>query len=158
MWGGSQETRKSRQTRSGPDADSSGLPTAPSSGVTVLKHCRCSDCRKLSKVGDGYVCAEHIGGTAVVWATGEHLCDPAPDAWHYCAGYDGPQISKDVWVWPRKEEARARRGGTGRRASRNRSAGGEPTSHVRQYIHRPRAGQAGQRVAGQRRPATAQGP
>ena len=70
--------------------------------MTVLKHCRCTDCRKFSADGAGnYFCRDYIGGTAVVWATGERFCNPSPEAWHYCAGYDGPQISKDVWVWPR---------------------------------------------------------
>ena len=22
--------------------------------------------------------------------------------WHYCAMYHGPQVSKEVWVWPRR--------------------------------------------------------
>lgn len=25
--------------------------------------------------------------------------DYPPDAWHYCADYNGPQISKDIWIW-----------------------------------------------------------
>jgi hypothetical protein len=31
------------------------------------------------------------------------------DAWHYCASYDGQQISKDVWVWrnERRDDCRA---------------------------------------------------
>jgi hypothetical protein len=27
--------------------------------------------------------------------------DYPADAWHYCALYRGPQISRDVWVWPK---------------------------------------------------------
>jgi len=48
-----------------------------------------------------FFCRDYIGGTAIVWATGERVSDPQPDAWHYCAGYNGPQISKDVWAWKR---------------------------------------------------------
>jgi len=81
-------------------------PVPMPSDVVVLKHCRCMDCRNFSADGAGnYYCSELIGGTAVVWATGERFCDPPPDAWHYCARYRGPQVSKDVWVWrhPRKK-------------------------------------------------------
>jgi hypothetical protein len=27
-----------------------------------------------------------------------------PEQWHYCSDYYGPQISKDVWVWPRRSD------------------------------------------------------
>ena len=77
--------------------------------ATILRHCRCSDCLNFSKVGGEYFCSEYIGGTAVVWATGERFCDPPSDAWHYCALYRGPQISKDVFVWP-KTSAGAKEG------------------------------------------------
>ena len=70
--------------------------------VTLLRHCRCQDCLKFSHAGSTYFCRDYIGGTAIVWATGERFCDPPPDAWHYCAGYNGPQVSKDVWVWTRR--------------------------------------------------------
>ena len=77
-------------------------PSAPPSpDVVVLKHCRCMDCRKFSQAGSDYFCDEHMGGTAIVWSTGKRTCDPPPDVWQYCACYDGPQISKDVWVWRR---------------------------------------------------------
>ncbi len=65
--------------------------------VTILKHCRCVDCRKFSRQDS--TCAEGIGGTWHLWATGQQV-EPA-DQWHYCAFYQGPQVSKDVWVWPR---------------------------------------------------------
>jgi len=78
---------------------SPNVPLPPD--VVVLKHCRCMDCRNFSKVNGDYFCAKGIGGTAVVWGTGRRVCEPAPGAWHYCAGYHGPQISKDVWLWPR---------------------------------------------------------
>ena len=80
---------------------STSFSDTPSSQVTILPFCRCGDCRKFSEAAGESYCAEGIGGTKVVWATGERFCNPAPDQWHYCAGYDGPQISKDVWVWPR---------------------------------------------------------
>lgn len=74
----------------------------PPADVTILRHCRCIDCRKFSREPNGdYFCREYIGGTSVVWATGKKQCDPPPDAWHYCACYHGPQVSTDVWLWPR---------------------------------------------------------
>jgi len=96
-----------------PPARPAHRPTVPPpSDVVVLKHCRCMDCRNFSKVASNYYCSKHIGGTAVVWGTGKRFCDPLPDAWHYCAGYHGPQVSKDVWVWP-KATPRAAQGGAG---------------------------------------------
>lgn len=76
-------------------------PAPPSKMVTILRHCRCADCLNFSSINDEYFCSFYIGGTAVVWATGEHYCVPLPNAWHYCARYRGPQVSKDVWVWPK---------------------------------------------------------
>jgi len=55
------------------------------------------DCTKFS---DGN-CAEQIGGTSVVWGTGESATDPKPDAWHYCGGYDGPKNAQEPVLWPR---------------------------------------------------------
>jgi hypothetical protein len=75
---------------------------APAEADVILKHCRCMDCRNFSQVGQDYFCSEYIGGTSVVWATGKRECDPPQDAWHYCSHYDGPQSSKDVWLWPRR--------------------------------------------------------
>ncbi len=69
--------------------------------VTVLKHCRCQDCRHFHCVAGEYYCTEHVGGTKVRWSDGYRQCDPPPDAWHYCALYHGPQISRDVWAWPK---------------------------------------------------------
>lgn len=69
--------------------------------VTILRHCRCSDCRKFSRQGGMFFCSEFLGGTGTVWGTGERTCDPPPDAWHYCSCYDGPVINKDIWVWQR---------------------------------------------------------
>lgn len=76
-------------------AKTSDTPTG-----TVLRHCRCKDCLNFSRIAGTYYCSAGIGGTSVVWGTGERVCEPAPDAWHYCARYRGPQISKDIWVWP----------------------------------------------------------
>ena len=68
--------------------------------VTILRHCRCIDCRKFFRNAAGTCfCRDYIGGTKIVWATGKRVCDPPPEAWRYCAGYDGPQISKDIFVW-----------------------------------------------------------
>ena len=69
--------------------------------VTILKHCRCEDCRNFFDVAGEYFCSEHVGGTKVRWSDGHRECDPPPDAWHYCAYYHGPQVSRDVWVWPK---------------------------------------------------------
>lgn len=74
--------------------------------VTLLKHCRCMDCRRFHEDIHGeFFCESYIGGTRVEWATGKRYCDPPADAWHYCADYHGPQISKDVWAWPRRVRA-----------------------------------------------------
>ena len=88
-------------------------PPAP---ATILRHCRCADCLNFWQVGGEYFCSEYIGGMSVVWATGQRFCDPPPDAWHYCARYRGPQVSRDVWVWPKR----------GRNGPRR--AGGDPTA------------------------------
>ena len=85
------------------------LVAPPAARVTILRHCRCVDCRKLFRDTRGECfCRDFRGGTATVWATGRRYCDPPPEVWHYCAGYDGPQISKDVWVWHYGEESHAR--------------------------------------------------
>lgn len=62
--------------------------------VTLLKHCRCADCLR-SKVPAGSSLACPL----------PHVCLPERDEWHYCAEYHGPQISKDVWAWPRGRHA-----------------------------------------------------
>ena len=74
--------------------------TPPPVEVTVLRHCRCLDCRKFYRAEGEFFCRDGIGGTATVLGTGERICDPPADAWHYCAGYDGPPVSRDVWAWP----------------------------------------------------------
>jgi hypothetical protein len=72
----------------------------PSPQVTILRHCRCLDCRKFYRAEGEFFCRDGVGGTGTVLGTGERRCDPPPEAWHYCAGYDGPQVSRDVWAWP----------------------------------------------------------
>ena len=67
-----------------------GPPTGP---ATVLRHCRCLDCRLLDR---------NDGGCDVPGR------NDAPDEWHYCAGYDGPQISRDVLVWRAALDGRPR--------------------------------------------------
>ena len=75
--------------------------------VTILKHCRCVDCRRFHKslVGDSYYCDSLIGGTRIVYDTLECYCDPPPEAWHYCHDYRGPQISKETLMWKYKKTA-----------------------------------------------------
>ena len=95
--------------------------------VTLLKHCRCMDCRRFYKAVDGeFYCESYIGGTRIEWATGKRSCDPPPDAWHYCADYHGPQISKDVWAWPRRPHAEVAgvAGPSGESAEDNRGGNG----------------------------------
>jgi len=94
------------------DSDVAPVPTAPLARVTVLRHCRCIDCLNLSNVAGEYFCSELIGGTKARWSDGNRQCDPPPDAWHYCARYRGPQVSKGVLVWP-KATPRAAQVGAG---------------------------------------------
>jgi len=62
--------------------------------ATLLKHCRCADCvRSRAPVGSSLACPLPC------------VCRPERDEWHYCAEYHGPQISKDVWAWPRHRRA-----------------------------------------------------
>ena len=67
----------------------------PPARVTILRHCRCIDCEQWIK--HPYNACEHGLISNGVKDKPEY---PA-DAWHYCALYDGPQISKDVFVWPK---------------------------------------------------------
>jgi len=68
---------------------------APPRNVTVLKHCRCIDCRCW--IGEPYNECEHG-----IIRNGCKMPPELPaEAWHYCALYHGPQISKDVLVWPK---------------------------------------------------------
>lgn len=83
------------------------------SSATVLKHCRCMDCRKWDRRAD--MCFES-GFSRYVPREEYHprmqrfwsdLGMIRLDAWHYCAFYHGPQISKDIWVWPKHGGAQA---------------------------------------------------
>lgn len=118
---------RAREVRPG-GQDSPYSPILPAPGaVTLLKHCRCMDCRRFYKAVDGeFYCESYIGGTRIDWATGRRYCDPPPDAWHYCADYHGPQISKDVWAWPRRPHAEVAgvAGPSGESAEDNRGGNG----------------------------------
>ncbi len=92
---------RARGERRGRDTLQPAQPLHAPATANILRHCRCIDCRKFSKPGGEYVCSEYIGGTKGIWGTSKRECDPPPEAWHYCACYDGSQISRDVWVWPR---------------------------------------------------------
>jgi len=61
--------------------------------ATILRHCRCVDCGHW--VREPYnECAHGIIRNGV-----QPVLEFPPDAWHWCALYDGPQISRDVWLW-----------------------------------------------------------
>mgnify|MGYP000881665627 CR=1 FL=1 len=89
--------------------------------VTLLKHCRCADCLRF-KVRDSSPMACRI------W-----FCQPEPSTWHYCADYHGPQISKDVWAWPRSPHAEVAgvAGPSGESAEDNRGGNGHETGLFR---------------------------
>jgi len=71
------------------------VPALPPRNVTILRHCRCQDCEHW--IGHPYnECDEGIVRNGV-----KPVPEYPPDAWHYCALYDGPQVSKDVFVWPK---------------------------------------------------------
>lgn len=67
----------------------------PPSNVTILRHCRCQDCRHWIKAP--YSMCRHGIVTNGLKAVPEH---PANE-WHYCAMYHGPQISKDLVAVPK---------------------------------------------------------
>lgn len=71
----------------------------PPGRATVLRHCRCTDCQRFSRDGKRYHCEAGIGGTKVRWSDGRAECDPAPNAWHYCAEYLGPTAGRHLFVW-----------------------------------------------------------
>ena len=111
-------------------------PTVPSiRSVTILRHCRCRDCRHW--IGEPHSeCAHGIIRNGV-----SEQPEYPPDTWHYCALYHGPQISKDVWVWPKspvsaKERPAPGRGGPSSGPMANRSGGGR--SDQPEYRHRDR--------------------
>jgi len=67
----------------------------PSLHVILLRHCRCQDCRHLLKG----LRPNSLSGSQC--GRGMLVAEESVEAWHYCAEYDGPQVSKDVWVWRR---------------------------------------------------------
>jgi hypothetical protein len=81
------------------------------------------DCRNFSQINGECFCSEFIGGTKVTWATGKWECNPPPEAWHYCSHYEGPQISKAIWLWRR----RSRHVGAGSNISREAE---QPSEHA----------------------------
>ncbi len=58
----------------------------------TLKPSRCSLCSKFSENNGTFFCRDYIGGTGTVYMTGEHVCQPAPDADHWCAGFIGARV------------------------------------------------------------------
>ena len=133
-----QRARDSAYTaKTGNQVVTGNLPPSPQ--VRILRHCRCLDCRKLYKAEGECFCRESIGGTATVLGTGERICDPPPEAWHYCAGYDGPPISRDVWAWPNAgAKERPAPGGGGPGSGPQQEAGRGRTS----LMHSPYTGYA----------------
>ena len=81
-------------------------PSPPSARVTVLRRCRCIDCRHW--IAEPY--SECVHG--IIRNGVKPVPEYPADAWHWCALYHGPQISKDVWVWP-KATPRAAQVGAG---------------------------------------------
>ena len=74
--------------------------------ATVLRYCRCMDCRHW--IGEPY--SECVHG--IIRNGVKPVPEYPADAWHYCALYHGPQVSKDVLVWP-KATPRAAQVGAG---------------------------------------------
>ena len=71
-----------------PASRTSRQPIPTPRPATILKYCRCVDCRHwVETYIKTYRCRELIP-----------TCGPA-DQWHWCTCYSGPQISKDVYVW-----------------------------------------------------------
>ena len=80
-------------------------PEHDTAGVNVLHFCRCMDCAKHVGGADGaYQCLDLIGGTGARWSDGNQECDPSPDTWHYCGGYDGPRNAQEPVLWPRTQK------------------------------------------------------
>ena len=75
-----------------PDLTATYPPPRP---ATVLKHCRCMDCRHW--IGEPH--SECVHG--IIRNGVKPVPEYPADAWHWCALYHGPQVSKDVWVWPK---------------------------------------------------------
>jgi hypothetical protein len=80
--------------------------TMPAAAV-VLKYCRCMDCRRWDRQAgmcfelglQQYVSRDTYPSLLRKFWTDVGMIDV--NEWHYCASYHGPQISKDIWAWPR---------------------------------------------------------
>ena len=72
-----------------------GNRSAPPDHVTILRHCRCQDCEHW--IRHPYTECRH----GIIRNGVKEQPEYPAEAWHYCALYRGPQISKDVFVWPR---------------------------------------------------------
>ena len=82
--------------------------------ATILRYCRCMDCRH-------WIAEPHSECIHGIIRNGVKPVPEYPaDAWHYCALYHGPQVSKDVWVWPKAKKGPA--------PSRGRLSGGPSES------------------------------
>ena len=107
-------------------------PPGPS---TVLKFCRCLDCRRwlgepLNECTEGII------------RNGTRTQPEVPaDGWHYCALYRGPQVSGDVWVWPKGDAAEKEPalggGGPSSGPIQSGPAGGEPAGQAPLYAAEP---------------------
>lgn len=86
------------------------LSQSPSEPAFVLKHCRCVDCCRWEGVQgfcDVLCFRRHVSREDYRPAMRSFWTDLGmirPDAWHFCAFYDGPQISDDVWLWPKPRQ------------------------------------------------------
>ena len=96
-----------------------GASLSPPPPATVLRHCRCQDCEHWSN-DQGACCVlpfrryvpreDYHPAMRRFWTD---LGMIRPDQWHYCARYHGPQISKDIWIWPKAEKKGPAPGGGG---------------------------------------------
>lgn len=75
----------------------------PSIRNIILHHCRCVDCRHWGV--DSGICSQLPVVKYVPRQKSRRFWSDAgmidPEQWHYCALYHGPQISKDIWAFPR---------------------------------------------------------
>ena len=75
--------------------------------ATILWYCRCRDCTRLNGRAGAWICANGIGGTGVVWGTGERVTQLPADEWHYCAEYDGPRNAQKPLLSPKRQQGRS---------------------------------------------------